>query len=70
MKTAKISNLGNATLSQTEVRAQLDLAQQWNQQQLERDGADSNLEARIQSMELAFRMQTETPGVMDLSGET
>jgi Protein of unknown function (DUF1501) len=70
MKTAKISNLGNATLSQPEVRAQLDLAQQWNQQQLERDGADSNLEARIQSMELAFRMQTETPGVMDLSGET
>jgi hypothetical protein len=70
MKTAKISNLVNATLSQNEVRAQLDLAQQWNQQQLERVGADSNLEARIQSMELAFRMQTETPGVMDLSGET
>jgi hypothetical protein len=70
MKTAKISNLSNAMLSSAEIRDQLNLAQQWNRQQLEFSGTDSNLEARIQSMELAFRMQTEAPGVMDLSGET
>jgi hypothetical protein len=31
---------------------------------------DPAVEARIQSFELAFRMQTEAPKVMDLSGET
>lgn len=70
MKSAQISNLGNTQLSQVEIREQLDLAQQWNRSQLERSGTDPALEARIKSMELAFRMQTEAPGVMDLSGET
>jgi hypothetical protein len=31
---------------------------------------DEELSARIRSYELAFRMQTEAPGVFDLSGET
>ena len=31
---------------------------------------DEELSARIRSYELAFRMQTETPGVFDLAGET
>ncbi len=33
-------------------------------------GPDSALEARIASFELAFRMQTEVPGIQDLSSET
>jgi uncharacterized protein (DUF1501 family) len=37
---------------------------------LVKSGADSALEARINSFELAFRMQTEAPEVQDLSGET
>ena len=35
--------------------------------QLERDGADPQLEARIQSMEIAFRMQTEAPEAFDIT---
>jgi hypothetical protein len=34
------------------------------------DPDDEELNARIRSYELAFRMQTEAPGVFDLSGET
>jgi hypothetical protein len=37
---------------------------------LGRIGADSKLEAAISNYELAFRMQTAVPGLMDLKGET
>ena len=70
MKDAKISNLTNAVVSSQELRRQLDLAQSLNRSHLEDSGGDKSLEARIQSMELAFRMQTEAPGVMDIGGET
>lgn len=36
----------------------------------EQTGPDPALEGRIESFELAFRMQTETPDLLDLSGET
>jgi hypothetical protein len=65
-----ISNLKNPELSEADLRAQLDLAQSLNQGHLKSVGRDSSLEARIQSMELAFRMQAEAPGVLDQSGET
>lgn len=52
-------------------RTQLDLLENLNRDCLtEWGGADDELEARIQSYELAFRMQTEAPEVLDLSGET
>ena len=41
-----------------------------NERHLATAGHDSDLEARIRSFELAFRMQTEMPLVEDLSGET
>lgn len=50
-------------------RAQLDLIQALNRRHLERHGGDSELEARILSYEMAFRMQTAAPEVFDLSGE-
>jgi len=65
-----ISNLKNPELSPKAVRDQLDLAKSLNEGYLTEVGHDPILEARIQSMELAFRMQTEAPAVMDLSGET
>jgi uncharacterized protein (DUF1501 family) len=65
-----ISNLKNPELSPKAVRDQLDLAKSLNEGYLAEVGHDPILEARIQSMELAFRMQTEAPAVMDLSGET
>ena len=69
-RNSEISNVSNAILSSHELRQQLDLAQSLNRAYLDDVGADKNLEARIQSMELAFRMQTEAPGVMDISRET
>jgi hypothetical protein len=65
-----ISNLKNPELHEADLRAQLNLAQSLNQGHLKSVGRDSQLEARIQSMELAFRMQAEAPSVLDQSGET
>lgn len=51
-------------------RAQLDLLGEMNREHLGRTGRDAALEARIESFELAFRMQTEAPEILDLQGET
>jgi uncharacterized protein DUF1501 len=51
-------------------RAQLDFISKLNQRHQERHGANSELEARIQSYELAFRMQTAAPEAFDLSKES
>jgi hypothetical protein len=58
---------GNAALRQ---RAQLDLLGAMNRDHLEASGPDPDLEARIESFELAFKMQTEAPALLDLSRET
>lgn len=65
-----IANLENPVLSSREQREQLELAQLFNRHQLERTSHDQQLAARIESLELAFRMQTEAPEVLDLSGES
>jgi Protein of unknown function (DUF1501) len=70
MTTAKIENLSNSKATPAQLRQQIDYAQQLNSLQLERTGADAALEARIESLELAFRMQSEAPQVLDISGET
>ncbi len=57
---------GDATLQ----RAQLDLLGEMNREHLAHAGPDSALEARIESFELAFRMQMEAPETMDLAGES
>ena len=49
---------------------QLDLLKNRNRRHLETSGHDPRLEARIESYELAFRMQAEVPEVMDLSKES
>lgn len=49
---------------------QLDLIAGLNRRHLERIGGDSELEARIRSYELAFRMQTAAPEAFDLARET
>ena len=51
-------------------RAQLDLLGDMNREHLAHAGPDSALEARIESFELAFRMQMEAPETMDLAGES
>ena len=51
-------------------RLQLDLLSRQNRRHLERVGNDAGLEARMESFEMAFRMQAEAPGVMEISRET
>lgn len=51
-------------------RAQLDLLAEMNREHLGATGPDSELEARIQSFELAFKMQTEAPEIFELGGES
>lgn len=49
-------------------RKTVDLIQALNQ--ADGNPSDDELSARIRSYDLAFRMQTEAPGVLDISGET
>jgi len=51
-------------------RRSLDLLRSLNEQHLETRPGDSELMARIESYELAFRMQSEAAGVVDLSRES
>jgi hypothetical protein len=56
--------------SQTRQRGKLDFIQQLNRQHLQGREEDSNLEARIASYELAYRMQAAAPEAVDLTNET
>ena len=67
---ATIRNLDNADLSKGEQRRQLQFLQRLNAEQLKSGNRDSELEALISSYELAWRMQNNAPGVLDLSKET
>ncbi len=64
-----IANIRNTRLPLAEQRRQLDLVRQLNQRHAARRD-DSNLEARIESFELAFRMQTEAADAFDINRET
>lgn len=63
-----IENINNPQTPKRQ-RRQLDLLQKINQRHLAQRGHDSLLEARIQSFELAYRMQFEASDVLDLSKE-
>ena len=56
--------------SPSQRQAQLDLIADLNRRHLERHGGNNELEARIRSYEMAFRMQTAAPEVFDLARET
>lgn len=56
-------------VTQKEQRANLDLLSKLNQRHLDFRSGRSDLEARMKSYELAYRMQTEVPGILDLEGE-
>jgi hypothetical protein len=53
-----------------ERRRQLDLLQRLNAEQLKRRPGESELEAVIDSYELAWRMQSHAPDVLELTGES
>lgn len=68
---ATVANIQNNRYSKEAQRTQLDLVQALNRSRLELDGGVSaEVEGVIESYELAFRMQAEVPGVLDLSKES
>jgi hypothetical protein len=65
-----IRDVNNRYLSPAAQRGQLDLLQEMNRLHLERRAADEQLESRIASLEMAFRMQTEAQEAFDISRES
>ncbi|MFM8218431.1 MAG: DUF1501 domain-containing protein, partial [Planctomycetaceae bacterium] len=59
-----------ALLEAGQQRAKLEFIQELNRRHLAQRPGDSDLEARIASYELAFRMQAEAPLAVDLASET
>jgi hypothetical protein len=67
---AKLAHLTRDGLDRVVQREQLDLLEELNRRHLAEREGDAALEARLASFELAFRMQTEAPDVMDLGKES
>ncbi len=67
---ARVKFIQNSKLPRDIQRLQLDRLNALNRAHLARTGSEASLEARIDSFELAFRMQSEIPTVEDLSGES
>jgi hypothetical protein len=64
-----IENVRNRSLGTAEQRKQLDLLRRLNEHHKERRASDAQLEARIQSFELAYRMQMDASDAFDISRE-
>jgi hypothetical protein len=64
-----IENIRNASVTRPQQRAQLDLLQQLNNHHMEQRPGDGQLETRIQSFELAFRMQRDAEEAFDINRE-
>jgi len=64
-----IENIRNNYVSAREQRDQLDLLQQLNNEHLRKRQQDAQLESRIQSFELAYRMQMDAADAFDITKE-
>lgn len=64
-----ISHIRNSSLTPSQQRRELDLLEQLNRHQIQREGQDPQLEATIQAAEIAFRMQAEAPDAFDITKE-
>jgi hypothetical protein len=64
-----IENIKNNFVLQPEQRQQLDLLRRLNERHLERRQEDAQLEARLQSFELAYRMQMDAADAFDVTRE-
>jgi hypothetical protein len=67
---AILSDLKNASLGREDQRKQADLLASLNRIHLDRLQQDQKLEAGIQAMEMAFRMQFSVPDVFDVAKES
>ena len=64
-----IANIRNSDLSAGQQRRQLDLVQELNRRHAQKRQNDAGLEARIHSLELAYRMQMEATDAFDIQQE-
>lgn len=64
-----IENIRNHHVTRDQQRQQLDILRQLNQQHFAQRSDDGQLEARIQSFELAYRMQLEAEDAFDVNRE-
>jgi len=64
-----IENIKNKRIATKDQRLQLDLLKQLNERHQQKRQDDAQLESRIQSFELAFRMQMEAAEAFDVSRE-
>jgi hypothetical protein len=65
-----IQHINNQYLGTKSQREQMDLLKTLNEEHLSKRGSDNPLESRIQSLEMAFRMQFEAQEVFDLNQES
>ena len=66
---ASIGNLSNKSLKPGLQRKQIDFIQSMNQKLLSRKASDERIEGVIKSYELAYKMQSSVPELLDLSDE-
>lgn len=67
---ARIRDITNDRVPAVEQQRQLDLLRQINAEQLAKTPGNAEMEAVINSYELAYRMQTNVPGILDLNKES
>ncbi len=67
---APIRHLTDSSIPKDVQRRRIDLIQTMNRRQLARLETDQQMEGVIESFELAFRMQTETPRLVDFADES
>lgn len=69
-KDARFEFLSSESRSRKQQRIQLDQLKLINQRYQQQVGANAQLEARIESFEMAFRMQLEAPQAMNIADES
>jgi hypothetical protein len=69
-KMAGVRHVTNGRIDTRSQRRQLDLIAAMNRDHLDSVGENQELEGRLHSFELAFRMQSSMPAIQDLSDET
>ncbi|MGY8642856.1 MAG: DUF1501 domain-containing protein [Verrucomicrobiales bacterium] len=69
-ETPKIPNIVNPIMDRNAQLTQLDLVQNLNRSKLKRDIHQPQVEGMIQSFELAFRMQSTMPDLVDISQDS
>jgi hypothetical protein len=65
-----MKNIENPDVPRALQRRQIDLIRGLNERKMARDGANAEIEGAIESFELAFKMQTQVPDVLDMKSES